>query len=92
MESHIFGKFIDWALAGLGTIIAAVWADNRRRQEKMQELLENKADKVEMDRQRDNISSLFDGQTTIRRDMAEGFASMSSKLHEIHVDILGKIK
>lgn len=71
----------EWITGSVAALIALVWADNKRRVDKVEDKIESKADKEEMDRQRDNITSIF--------DKIEG---VQKQIHAMHVDILEKIQ
>ena len=53
------GKIGASIAAGAGTIVAAVWTTLNKRIARVERQCETKADRIEMDRQRDNISGIF---------------------------------
>lgn len=53
--------------------------------------LKSKVDQPEMDRQRDNITDLFNGQETIRAEMRQGFQHIQEELSRTHVGLLEKL-
>lgn len=53
--------------------------------------LNSKADKVELDRQRDNIATLFEKVDEHARHNDELHEKVIQNMHEMHVDLLEKI-
>lgn len=51
----------------------------------------DKADRDEMDRQRNNIDKLFDENNKIRRDMNGGFERITSLIHNAHTQVMGEL-
>lgn len=54
--------------------------------------LDKKADQSEMDRQRDNISKLFDKLDEHQKSDSENFTKVMEKMSEIHVDLIERLK
>ena len=87
-ELGFWAKLAVWA-AGIASMLAAiVWKDAQRRVEKVEEALDEKADKDELDRQRDNITALFEKGEHIEREMNKGFQSLAMQIHNAHVELL----
>jgi hypothetical protein len=72
------GKLLDWSWAACMAVVSVFWRKLSEMEknsvakadfEALVRKVDGKANNDEMDRQRDNIASLFDGQTAIREDM-----------------------
>lgn len=79
----------------LWTVVAAVgaylWKKQDTQMRDLEKALDSKADKDEMDRQRDNISKLFDQQAALRGEMARGFGELKDIMHKGLLDITREV-
>ena len=91
----ILAKMADWIWGALAALIGVVWKMLNSRIDtlhaKVEELDKTKATNAEMDKQRANISALFDGQTELRKEMSEGFKDMSTLMHTLQGQIIDKL-
>jgi hypothetical protein len=75
--------------AGLCTaLVSLVWADYRKRVDKVEAELDTKADKTEMDRQRDHIGKLFDKLEEHARRSEDGQRQIMATIHSNHSQVL----
>lgn len=98
-EGGLFAKGIDYLLAGIGALIAALFGNNERRMSahakrlsELQVKLDDKADKEEMTRQRDNVTDLYRSLALHRQETATAFSDVKDQIHNMHIDILSKLK
>jgi hypothetical protein len=91
-DPGFFSDAVRWIIGIATTLIALVWGDMRHRVHKIEMKLENKAENEEMDRLRDQTTALFEGQVEIRREIQSVGEKMTSRLHQMHVDLLIKIE
>lgn len=97
-EAGVLKTLIDWGWAAIMALVSVLYASNERRlkahKDRMDNIeadMEEKADKTEMDRQRDNVAELFRNQAQLRSEMAQGFSEVGKAIHTMHVDLLDKI-
>lgn len=88
MDWHEIAKWL-WGLL----VPAGWWIFNRqdKRMDLLEASMEKKADKAELDRQRDNVGTLFDKLDEHARRDEKMHTVMLEKLHDMHVDLLEKI-
>ena len=90
-EPGFFAEAAGWiasAAAGLATI---VWGDMKHRVGKVESGLSMKADKVEMDRQRNNVDSLFEKLEGHARRSDERFTEVIDLMHKLHRETSDKL-
>lgn len=80
-----------WIAGTAVALISLVWADNKRRIDNLEKTINEKADKEDLDRQRDHVVSLFKEQADLRRDMNGGFSRVTELLHNGQVQILTEL-
>lgn len=62
-----------------------------KRMDFIEEALQEKADEQELNRQRNNIDKLFDGQRQIEQTMSRGFQDVLTAQHKMHTALLDKL-
>lgn len=82
---------VGWVAAGAATLIGAVWGENKYRMAKLEEKIGQKADKDELDRQRDHIGELFRENADLRKDMNGGLHRITELIHSGQVQILTEL-
>lgn len=78
-------------LAAMGALVTTIYTGTQRRIKKVEVAVETKADKEELERQRNHVVDLFKENTKIREEMTAGFAALSKDMHEMHLDIIDRI-
>ena len=76
-------------------LVPAGWWIFKKQDERVNNLekaMDKKADETEMDRQRDNITSIFEKIDEHARRDEQMHNTILGKLHDMHVDLLEKIR
>lgn len=90
-EPSLWGKIIS-GLCSL--VVGLLWYIKRHTDKKMETIeaaLELKADKDELDRQRDHVAELFRENAAIRKDMNGGFQRITDLLHSGQIQIMSEL-
>lgn len=82
---------LDKAWILLGGLMAWIFQSHRTEIAEIKAALATKADADEMDRQRDNITKLFESQVDLRNQMNGGFQSIRDLIHEGQIAIIREI-
>lgn len=91
-DSGLLADAFKWLVAAAVTLIGLVWGDMRYRVHKLEQKLDLKAEKDEVNRQRDNVATLYEGQTEIRREIQMTATLLKDQLHKMHLDLLERIE
>lgn len=91
-DPGLLADALKWVIAAATALISLVWGDMRYRVHKLEQKLDLKADKDEVNRQRDNVATLYEGQTEIRREIQNTATVLKDQLHKMHVDLLERIE
>lgn len=75
-DPGVLKQLLEWAWAVVGALVSVAWGMLNARIKKVEEGMETKADKAELDRQRDNISKIFDKIDGLKDDMNNKFDSI----------------
>ena len=90
-EIGFWTKAATWAAGSAATLAAVVWGDMRLRVSEVEKGLREKADKVEMDRQRDNVAGLFNKLDDHNRIVSDKFDMMTTLIHDLHRETMDKL-
>ena len=90
-EIGFWTKAATWAAGSAATLAAIVWGDMRMRVSDVEKGLKEKADKAEMDRQRDNVSGLFNKLDDHNRIVSDKFDMMTTLIHDLHRETMDKL-
>lgn len=90
-ELSFWTKAATWVAGGAATLAGLVWGDMKRRVNNVEKELKSKAEKLELDRNRDHVANLFTEQIKIRKEMNEGFSQVKDMMHEYHTEILREL-
>ena len=77
-----------------GLLVPIMWylkSRSDKQADQMTEDLKNKADKSELDRQRNNIEKLFGESAELRKDMNGGFERITHLIHHGQTQILTEL-
>ena len=86
-----------WAKVATGAatlatgMAAVVWGDMTRRVTKVEDGLGRKADKDEMERQRNNVNELFNKLDEHNLIVSQKFDTMTTLIHELHRQTMEKL-
>ena len=90
-EIGFWTKAATWAAGSAATLAAIVWGDMRLRVSGVENGLKEKADKVEMDRQRNNVNDLFNKLDEHNLLVSTKFDNMTTLIHELHRQTMDKL-
>lgn len=82
---------LDKLWVAIGALLGWLWHTNKQELAELRAAIAQKADKDELDRQRDNIATLFNEHTAIRRDMAKGFDDVKEAIHKGNMEIIREL-
>ena len=90
-DVSIWSKIAEYGAQIVGALLVVVWGDAKRRFTKLETAIEEKADKEELDRQRDNIAHLFKENADMRKDMNGGFQRITDLIHSGQIQIMSEL-
>jgi len=90
-DLHGWSKVATVAASLAAALAGVVWGDAKRRVEKIESGLATKADKSEMERQRDHVERLFEKLDEQGRRFEDGFRDLSETMHAQHAELLREV-
>ena len=90
-DNNLVTKILGGIAAGLGALATWGWAHTHKRIDKMEERTEEKASNSEVNRQRDNISLLFEKISELGDKTEVRFSRVEQQAADRHVELLNAI-
>ena len=90
-DPDLWSKLATGAAGLAATLAGVVWGDMRHRIGKVESTVSKKADKEEMDRQRNNVDSLFEKLEGHARRSDERFSEVVTLINERHLQLMTKL-
>ena len=90
-DPSLWVKLATGAATIAAALAAVVWGDVKSRVKDVEEGLFKKADRDEMNRQRDNITELFTKVDEQTRRTEDRFDKVTTLMHELHREIMGAL-
>ena len=90
-EHGFWADAATWIAGAAASLVGAVWGEMKHRVGKVETGLSKKADKDEMDRQRDNVDTLFEKLEGHARRSDERFTEVVTLINDRHLQIMSKL-
>lgn len=90
-DPSFWSRVAEWVAGIAVVLIGLVWADNKRRMDLFELELAKKADKEELDRERNHIAELFRENDALRKDMNGGFQRITDLIHKVHIEVMSEL-
>lgn len=89
--SAFWGMIATGASGLVMALLGLIWSDYRKKVERIESQLEGKVDKAEMERQRDNVATLFEKLDFHAQKDTEQFRELTEMIHRNHVAVMERL-
>ena len=86
-----FKETVDWLWALIVPVLGWAWRQRREDLKQLRKEIDAKADKDDLERHEGKIDKVFDKQDELRKDMATGFAQVSTAIHAGQMAIMKEL-
>ena len=90
-DPDLWSKIATGAAGVAASLAGLVWGDMKHRLNSIESVIYKKAEKEEMDRQRDNVNTLFDKLDEQARRSDGRFTEVIELINERHLQVIAKL-
>ncbi len=92
-DPGLLGKAVEWGWAVISALLGVVYTMHNKRMDKIEDSVAegDKANRAEIDRQRDNVAKLFDKVEALRTDFSAQLAHHALRGEDRHREIMGAL-